>query len=141
MSTKSNSLVVLLVEDSEDDRFFFEHAFNHAESGARLFLAKDGIEAIEFLRNERNAPESPPLPDVMFLDLKMPDCDGFDVLRWMKEHSLLEAVKVFILSGSSEPQDVALAKELGASDYLVKPLKFKRLKELLKTESVPDASS
>ena len=130
MSAKSELINVLLVEDSEDDRFFFEHAFQLADCDARLFIAKDGIEGIEFLKN----PQLPgrPSPDIMFLDLKMPDCDGFDVLRWMKEHRSPGAgIKVYVLSGSSEPQDVELALRLGAVDYLVKPLRLNRLKQLL----------
>lgn len=132
MSANCALLNVLLVEDSEDDRFFFEHAFKRAQSNAQLYIAKDGIEAIEILQCAKTVAGRPPCPQVMFLDLKMPECDGFDVLRWMKEHSLIEAVKVFILSGSSEAQDMELARELGAIDYFVKPLRFGQLQQLLK---------
>ena len=133
MSDIHRPLNVLLVEDSEDDRFFFEHTFKLAESDARLFVTKDGIEAIEFLQNEAQRSDGSNYPKVMFLDLKMPDCDGFDVLRWMKEHSPPERIQVYVLSGSSEPQDVELAQRLGAVDYLVKPLRLNRLKELLRS--------
>ena len=138
MSTRGGLLNVLLVEDSEDDRFFFEHAFKRADCAAtNLFIAKDGIEAIEFLKQEAIDPSGPRFPHVLFLDLKMPECDGFDVLRWMKSQGLLPRVKVFILSGSSELQDVQMARELGAREYLVKPVKFQQLRQLLSCDDVP----
>jgi CheY-like chemotaxis protein len=131
MEKKGDSPNVLLVEDSEDDRFFFKYAFKRAELGAHLFTAQDGIEAIEFLKKEAGTAARSRFPQFVFLDLKMPECDGFDVLRWMKEHSLLERTSVFVLSGSAEPQDVQLAKELGASEYLVKPIRHTILRQVL----------
>lgn len=131
METKEKKINVLLVEDSEDDRFFFEHAFNRAQLHANLFTVRDGIEAIEFLQTEAKSIDRARFPDCVFLDLKMPEFDGFDVLRWMRDHSLLESIKVFVLSGSSEPQDIRLAKELGARDYLVKPIRYTGLQQVL----------
>jgi len=98
-----------------------------------LFTANDGLEAIDYFQNQGRFISSQqfPQPDIMFLDLKMPGCDGFDVLRWMKERSLVTQVKVLVLSGSSEPQDMALARELGAQDYLVKPVTSQQLRPLL----------
>jgi CheY-like chemotaxis protein len=137
MSAQNLLLRVLLVEDSEDDRFFFEHTFNLAQLEAELSMAKDGIEAIELLQDLAKAPGQSELPQVMFLDLKMPDCDGFDVLRWMRERSLTDHIRVYVLSGSSEPQDVEMARSLGAAEYLVKPLRLKQLQQLLMRATPP----
>jgi CheY-like chemotaxis protein len=134
--SKGDRTNVLLVEDSEDDRFFFVHAFNRAECHAQLYTVSDGIEAIQFLTKEARVNEHSRFPEFIFLDLKMPECDGFDVLRWMKENSLLERVKVFVLSGSAEPQDVQLAKELGAREYLVKPIRHHLLQRLVKASDL-----
>jgi CheY-like chemotaxis protein len=136
MDGKPEQLNVLLVEDSEDDRFFFGHAFERADCDARLSTAQDGIEAIEFLRAQAQVADRLGFPDFIFLDLKMPECDGFDVLRWMKENSLLKLTKVFVLSGSSEPQDMQLAKELGACEYLVKPVRFNLLRQIFRGEAL-----
>jgi len=124
---------VLLVEDLDDDRFFFQYTLKKACPHVNLFTANDGIEAIDYLQNQGrfSDPEAFPRPHIIFLDLKMPGRNGFDVLRWMNEHSLLETIRVFVLSGSSEPQDVALARELGARDYLVKPVGADRLQRIL----------
>ena len=131
MDRQDSQLRVLLVEDSEDDRFFFQHAFNRAELNARLYIAKDGLEAIEFLKTEAAVAGGPNFPDVVFLDLKMPELDGFDVLRWMHDQSLLALMKVYVLSGSDEPKDIELAKQLGAKKYLVKHVKAQLLRDLL----------
>lgn len=133
MRTKTRSLNVLLVEDLEDDRYIFEHTLKNACPDAKLFTANDGLEAIDFLQNQGRFASDPqfPKPDIMFLDLKMPGCNGFDVLRWMKERSLVTTVEVLILSGASEPQDMALARELGARDYLVKPITSQVLQTIL----------
>ena len=133
MSGTTKSLNVLLVEDLEDDRYIFQHILKGTRPDVALFTAHDGLEAIDYFQNQGRFANSHlfPKPDVMFLDLKMPGCNGFDVLRWMKERSLVTTVKVLVLSGSSEPQDMALAQELGARDYLVKPITSQQLKPLL----------
>jgi DNA-binding response OmpR family regulator len=124
---------VLLVEDLEDDRFIFQRTLKIIRPDVTLYTAHDGLEAIDYFQNRGRFDDGQffPKPDVMFLDLKMPGCNGFDVLRWMKERSLVDSVKVLVLSGSSEPQDMALARELGARDYLVKPITSEQLGRLL----------
>lgn len=133
MPDNTRALNVLLVEDLEDDRYIFQHILKSIRPDVNLFTAEDGLEALDYFQNQGRFANGDrfPKPDVMFLDLKMPGCNGFDVLRWMKERSLLTSVKVLILSGSSEPQDMALARELGARDYLVKPITSQQLKPLL----------
>jgi|SRR5687768_8823094 len=133
MSGRDESLNVLLVEDSEDDRYFFDHAFHRAQLKAKLFVANDGQEVIDFFQHQGRfaAPDRFPRPDVVFLDLKMPGHSGFDVLRWMREHRLLPAVKVIVLSGSDEPQDIQLCRELGAEEYIVKPIDTALIRKLL----------
>ncbi len=131
MGAPGKPLKVLLVEDLEDDRFFFQHALEHSNLNAELFIAKDGLEAVEFLKSESKVPSRPRFPDVVFLDLKMPEFDGFDVLRWMNRESLLNQTKVYVLSGSDEPRDIQLAKELGAVSYFVKHIKAPALNALL----------
>jgi CheY-like chemotaxis protein len=130
----ATALNVLLVEDSEDDRYFFLHAFKQAGITAKLFMANDGEEALEYFQNQGRFadPERFPSPDIVFLDLKMPGRNGYDVLRWMGERSLADRIKVVVLSGSHEPQDMELTRKLGARDYIVKPITTERLQQLLR---------
>ncbi len=135
MGSSDGLLTVLLVEDLEDDRYFFQHTLKKARPSVNLVTAHDGAEALDYFQNQgrfANA-HSFPRPDLVFLDLKMPGPNGFDILRWMNGCSLMQTVKVIVLSGSSEPRDMALARELGASAYLIKPVTIDRLQELLDT--------
>ena len=135
MAQPTRSLNVLLVEDLEDDRFIFQRVLKSARPDVNLFTANDGLEAMDYFQHQGRFANGElfPMPDIVFLDLKMPGCDGFDVLRWMKERSLLNSIKVLVLSGSSVPRDMALAHELGARDYLVKPITSQQLQSLLAT--------
>lgn len=126
---------VLLVDDSEDDRYFFDRTLRKTGVSTRLFLAGDGDEAIEFLGSAAQSSDKASWPAVVFLDLKMPGRNGFDVLRWINR-STHGAVKVVVLSGSQEPADMHSASELGASGYLVKPMTVEKLKEILATVAV-----
>lgn len=82
MPIDSSPPVVLLVEDSDDDAFFFVRALEKAGTICSLQRAVDGAEAVNFLRNALAAPREK-FPRVVFLDLKMPLLNGFEVLEWI----------------------------------------------------------
>jgi CheY-like chemotaxis protein len=63
--------------------------------------------------------------------LKMPGQNGFEVLEWLKNKPSLRPLRIFILSGSNEPADIARGRALGALDYIVKPVRLERMRELL----------
>ena len=76
-------------------------------------------------------PEKYPLPFIIFLDLKMPYLDGFDVLSWMRTQPALQSIVVVVLSGSDEPNDHRRAYALGARSYLVKPPRPEEIREFI----------
>ena len=118
---KENS-VFLLVEDNEDDVFFMKRAFHDARLPNQLHVVNSGDAAMEYLSNSgrfSNRAEYPE-PDMVFLDLKMPGMDGFDVLSWIRQNRGL-AVPVAVLTSSPEDSDRKRARELGADCYLLKP--------------------
>ena len=116
-------LSLLLVDDSADDSFFFRRMLNKSGVSCQFRHLGDGGAAIDFLEAAiRPDTKTPGLPDVIFLDLKMPVLSGFDVLRWLKERALERAPRVVVLSGSDEAADQRKARELGAADFLVKPI-------------------
>jgi CheY-like chemotaxis protein len=120
-NAKDNQMkVVLLAEDSEDDAFFFQRAFNKACVGCSLIRAENGKTAIEILNSCATNGES--LPFLIFLDLKMPVMSGFDVLEWLKASRIEPKPKVLVLSGSNDHADQMRALALGAAEYLVKPI-------------------
>jgi len=118
---KENS-VFLLVEDNEDDVFFMKRAFRDARLPNQLHVVNSGDAAMEYLSNHGrfSNPAEYPKPDMVFLDLKMPGMDGFDVLSWMRRQQGL-TVPVAVLTSSPEDSDRKRARELGADCYLLKP--------------------
>jgi CheY-like chemotaxis protein len=113
---------ILLVEDSEDDLFFFRRLIAKAGIHAPLAIASDGQQAIDHLAAAigGDAPDKPAIPRLVFLDLKLPLRSGFEVLQWIRARPALEHVVVLVLSSSAETRDVADAFALGAQGYLVK---------------------
>jgi CheY-like chemotaxis protein len=121
----------LLVEDSEDDAFFFKRTFQKSGVTCSLCHVTNGAEAVDFLENARSS-EPQNLPFAIFLDLKMPVLNGFEVLEWMRTQAFPSSIHVIVLSGSDYPEDKERAAGLGATDYLVKPVRLEDLHRYLR---------
>jgi CheY-like chemotaxis protein len=134
MSLQVQNRIVLLVEDSDDDAFFFERAFANAGVSGLLIHVSNGGEAIKYLESATRDSLDLFQSHVVFLDLKMPILNGFDVLKWIRERGI--AVEVVVLSGSDIESDMEQARALGAADYLVKPILPPELKKRLMREEV-----
>jgi len=117
----NDSLNLLLVEDSEDDAFFFQRTVTKSGVGCSVHHVVDGLAAVKYLSEAQAGGWE--LPDLMFLDLKMPRMNGFEVLQWVRTRCFSNPVPVIVLSGSFEIKDQDRAKELGATEYLVKPIR------------------
>ena len=119
---RGDSSVFLLVEDNDDDAFFMQRAFQEAGLNNPLHIVSNGEEAVDYMagRNAFANREKFPLPDLIFLDLKMPGLDGFEVLSWIR-HEQKSHVPVAVLTSSPEEIDRKRARELGADCYLLKP--------------------
>jgi CheY-like chemotaxis protein len=129
---------ILLVEDSEDDAFLFKRMFDRGGTNFRLHHARNGAEAIEFLRAASNAGA---LPRIVLLDLKLPVLNGFEVLDWVREQIFSSQAPVVVLSGSDQQQDKESALRLGAVDYIVKPMTLPELRRILEETSSWPASA
>ena len=129
MSRDCAGFRILLVDDSDDDRLLFKAAFAKSGLSGHIIEKEDGNEAIEFF-NEMLGGAQPEWPDAVFLDLKMPGKNGFEVLQWMKDRPDMKILKTYILSGSQEPLDIQRARELGALGYMAKPIKPEKFREL-----------
>jgi CheY-like chemotaxis protein len=125
---------ILLVEDNEDDVFLMQRALKKAGIANPLFLAEDGQEAIDYLAgNGKYADRSTyPIPAIVFLDLKLPEIRGHDVLAWIRGEPHLRNVVVVVLTSSSEPQDLKESYRLGANSYVVKPPTAEQLLDMAK---------
>ncbi len=119
---ESDRSVFLLVEDNADDAFFMERAFRRAGINNPLRIVTNGDQAIDYLDGANGFADrdANPFPDLVFLDLKLPGRDGFDVLRWLRREKRSD-VPVAVLTSSPEEIDRRRARELGAEAYLIKP--------------------
>lgn len=121
--------VVLLVEDSDDDAFLFRRALRLSGFACDLTHVVDGGEAIVHLEKARHGgADAPRLPDLVFLDLKIPTLSGFEVLQWVRQQDFAPPLDIAVLSGSEHSGDVARAMSLGATAYYVKPILVQQLK-------------
>jgi len=130
-SETTNKPSLLLVEDSEDDAYFFQRTLQKSKHTCAFRRAANGAEAVELLQ-QSSASDSRQLPEVIFLDLKMPVLNGFEVLDWLKHQPFASQIRVIVLSGSEHQDDKDRAAKLGASDYLVKPVRTGDLDRFLK---------
>lgn len=112
---------LLLVEDDRDEVKVALRALDRAGLGGGVEVAKDGLEALEALGIEPGGDDRrPATPRVVFLDLKMPRVDGWEVLRRMRAHPRTADVPVVVLSSSDRMEDIERSYELGANSFLVK---------------------
>lgn len=126
---------ILLVEDNPDDVLLIRRASRKANLLNPLYVVEDGEQAIAYLSGQgiyadRNRY---PLPVLILLDLKLPRKSGFEVLAWLKTHPQLRRIPVVVLTSSRESPDIVRAYDLGANSYLVKPVGFEDLVEMVRT--------
>src|SRR5215813_8662133 len=114
---KQSGSRVLLVEDSADDVIFIRVAFQKMGLGDVLKFVSGGQQAIDYLRGEwlYSDRETFPVPDVLLLDIRMPDVDGFEVLKWIRANDKLKALPIVVFSGWVRGRDIQRAYELGAN--------------------------
>jgi CheY-like chemotaxis protein len=110
---------ILLVEDNPNDAELAMRALRKSEVGARVAIARDGAEAVEYLASRQK-------PKVVFLDLKLPKIDGMEVLRRLRADERTRSVPVVVLTSSMEERDINECYRLGVNSYVVKPVEFDR---------------
>ncbi len=121
--TLSNPIEILIVEDSPTDALLTRRALADAKFFSRVHIAKDGVEAIAFLRN--HAPyAAAPRPQLILLDLNMPRMGGREVLAEIKTDDDLRSIPVIVLTSSSAEEDVLSSYKLHANCYITKPVDF-----------------
>ena len=122
MSDKS----ILLVEDNPDDAALTVHALETNNIGNRLVVARDGVEALDYLFCTGTYAGRDPNdhPSVVLLDLKLPKIDGLEVLRRVRAAESTCLQPVVILTSSNEEEDRIKGYALGANSYVRKPVDF-----------------
>jgi chemotaxis family two-component system response regulator Rcp1 len=112
---------ILLVEDNPGDYRLTMEALKEGKVYNNLYWAKDGVEALEFLKRQGKH-ASAPRPDIILLDLNLPKKDGREVLSEIKNDDELRAIPVVILTTSKAEEDVLKSYDLHANCYVTKPV-------------------
>jgi two-component system response regulator len=116
---------ILLVEDNEDDIELTLLAFDRSRLRNIVSVARNGDEALALLHGTGETPAQP-LPAIVLLDLKLPQVDGFEVLRRIREHPSTRLLPVVILTSSAQERDLVQTYASGANSYIVKPVDFEQ---------------
>jgi two-component system response regulator len=121
---------ILLVEDNASDEELAIIALKKHEIKNKIHIARDGVEALEFLFGSVDGETLTCFgPLVVLLDLKLPRINGLEVLRRIKEHPEAKKIPVVILTSSSEEKDILESYQLGANSYIRKPVDFNQFAE------------
>jgi DNA-binding response OmpR family regulator len=125
--------VILLVEDNEDHAELIRHCFVRSRRNTRIVHVADGDDALDYLNHQGRYTDHTvnPQPDVVILDLRLPKTDGLEVLKQIRTSSDLHGMPVVILTTSDSQIDVAAAYDNGANSYLIKPLGFQELSNMV----------
>jgi len=117
---------ILLVEDNLDDVTLTLRALKKNNIGNDVVVARDGVEALEYLFSTGRYSDRDPsgLPQLVLLDLKLPKLDGLEVLRRLRADDRTRLLPVVILTSSDEERDIANGYGLGANSYVRKPVDF-----------------
>jgi len=126
--------LIMLVEDNADDEALTVRALKKHKIVNEVFVARDGVEALEYLFGEgAHAGRDPKeMPQVVLLDLKLPKLDGLGVLRRLRADVRTRLLPVVILTSSNEEQDRMQGYGLGANSYVRKPVDFEQFVEAAK---------
>lgn len=110
---------ILIADDEHKIVMTLEYAFRKA--GYEVFIARDGSEVLEILKEQ--------IPDLILLDIMMPNVDGYTTLSEIKKNEKYDAIKVIFLSAKTGENDINKGLELGADAYVTKPYSIKKLLE------------
>lgn len=108
---------IIIADDEHKILMTLEYSFK--KNGYDVFIARDGTEVLEFLKDM--------VPDVILLDIMMPNLDGYSTLEIIKEQERLKNTKVIFLSAKNNPKDIERGLEMGADAYVTKPYSIKKL--------------
>ena len=126
---------ILLIEDDKNDRVLIKRAFSKANIVNSLQIVKNGEEAVDYLsgKGDFSDRDKYPLPILILLDLKLPRKSGYEVLSWIRQQPGFKRIPVIVFTSSEQISSINKAYELGANSYLVKPITFDALLNMIKT--------
>jgi len=135
MIKDAKPITILMADDDADDRVLTKEALEDARLVNDLRFVENGEELLEYLRRQGKyaPPADAPNPGLILLDLNMPRKDGRTVLKEMKEDPELRSIPVVVLTSSKADEDIYKSYDLGVNSYIVKPVTFEALVDILQT--------
>lgn len=127
--------VTILMADDEDDSLLVREALAESQLSIELHIVRNGEELIDYLcrRGLYADMKSNPRPGLILLDLNMTKKDGIEVLKEIKNHPELRQIPVIVLTTSRAEEDIYNTYNLGANSFIIKPVAFDSLVEVMKT--------
>lgn len=137
--TETHKIIkILLVEDNPDDVDITKRALKEAKIVNQLWVARDGEEALEFLRHQGayQDPSSSPKPGLILLDINLPKLNGIEVLKIIKQDPELKRIPVVMLTVSKRDEDIVKSYDDGCNSFIQKPVNFENFVEVVKQISL-----
>lgn len=133
MSEPAERPVLLMVEDDPAHARLIQRCLRAGDVDFDIRHVTDGLEALDYLfrRGSYADPKVSPRPHLVFLDLRLPRCDGFEVLEQVKAHVQTKTIPIVVLTTSAAERDVVGAYQRRANSYLVKPVDATAMQEML----------
>lgn len=116
MNTAPNRLLWFVIDDDLDDQEIFTFAAGRVDPAIQFTFANDGVHAVNWFTTD---PEF--IPGIIFLDVNMPRMNGIECLEELRKIDRLKNIPIIMCSTSADPRIIEKAKELGATDFIVKP--------------------
>lgn len=134
MTARRQPVVILMADDDADDRIMTKEALEESKLTNEFRVVENGEELLQYLRRQGPYadPASSPRPGVILLDLNMPRMDGREALKEIKADPELRRIPVVILTTSKAEEDVYRTYDLGANSYIMKPVTFDGLVEVMR---------
>ncbi len=133
MKIDPKTITILLADDDPDDRLLVQEAFAENHLLNVVHTVEDGEELLEYLHKKGKFAETAVRPNMILLDLNMPRKSGFEALQEIKADPELRSIPVVVLTTSKAEEDVIRSYDLGVNSFVVKPVTFESLVELVKT--------
>ena len=135
MRKESSRITILVAEDDPDDRLLISDAFAEAQLETDLRFVEDGEELMHYLHHRGTYVDGreAPRPAVILLDLNMPRKDGREALEEIKSDPTLRRTPIVVLTTSKAEEDVLHSYDQGVSGFILKPVTFDALVDVLKT--------
>ena len=122
---------ILIAEDDADDRFLLKTAFEESGYKNTLRFVENGVELIRHLKEVTERKNNDEFPGFILLDLNMPKKDGREVLKEIKENKIFKKIPVIVFTTTKNENEISRCYELGANSYVVKPLVFDELVNII----------